>query len=229
MDAGDLDGERLYGMDGRDRKALKLALASAVLTWNRLNELVDGLGRTLSDYAAHDMPLPSVAFAVIGGARAEGWLAELVAEAVTTYPGNWALASFARRFVRGDDAADPVPEFPPNQWSRRDVGQRWGGQPGPALAAIPDRRVIPRRLRATSTVYFDLTDVEAELVATRDASGPLAAFATTYADESYLNVLRERFGYVFPDTAVPDVLSLSDHLMSPERAATEPRSTGDFL
>ncbi|MBL7493623.1 hypothetical protein I6A60_37595 [Frankia sp. AgB1.9] len=80
---------------------------------------------------------------------------------------------------------------------------------------------VPRRVQRASTVYFDLADVERELTQAWDSGRSPIGFATRYADPSYLNVLRERIRYVYPNTEIKLELSLSEHLTTPEHGASE--------
>jgi hypothetical protein len=107
-----LDDARVQGMDGPQRRVVREALGAAFLSWGRLAELLDRINRRIADYGSERTPLPEVVYAVVEGAIAEGWLAQLLDEAARANPGNRLLADVVTgyRVTAGPVAPNRVTE-----------------------------------------------------------------------------------------------------------------------
>ncbi|WP_051466193.1 effector-associated domain EAD1-containing protein [Pseudofrankia saprophytica] len=85
-------------MTGAQRQTVLRALEAAFPSRDRLEALLDGLDKSLGRYAAESVPLETAVFKVVAGARAEGWLPRLLAEAAVVNPGNPQLAEVMRQY-----------------------------------------------------------------------------------------------------------------------------------
>ncbi|WP_133150647.1 effector-associated domain EAD1-containing protein [Frankia canadensis] len=117
-----LDDAMVLGMNGAQRRAVREALVVAYPSRGRLEALLDGLDRSLAHYAADQLPLPDAVFAVMAGAKAEGWLPLLLAEAVAVTPDNRQLADVVGDFQVGDfqvgaATTGRAPTTPPSDWA----------------------------------------------------------------------------------------------------------------
>jgi hypothetical protein len=103
-----LDGAKIAAMSGAQRREVREALAAAFPSRGRLEDLLDGLDRSLVSYAAESLSLPDTVFRVVDGAKAEGWLPELLAAAVTMNPGNRRLADVLGRYRQAGAGGAPA-------------------------------------------------------------------------------------------------------------------------
>ncbi|WP_250287291.1 MULTISPECIES: effector-associated domain EAD1-containing protein [unclassified Frankia] len=83
-----LDEAKVAGMNGAQRRAAQDALLAAYPDRGRLERLLDRLDRPLAHYATESVTLPDAVFKIFEGAKAEGWLPRLLAEATAVNPGN---------------------------------------------------------------------------------------------------------------------------------------------
>lgn len=153
----EVDEAKVAGMSGAQRRAVRDALVAAYPSRGRLEELLDILDRPLARYAAEYMSLPDAVFKVVEGARAEGWLPQLLAEAAAVNPGNRQLAGVVSQFRRatlgagsgGRPGGGSLPA------ARGDTGAATSASMLPRLAQPPsDRQVIG----VLANEIFDLTE-----------------------------------------------------------------------
>jgi hypothetical protein len=140
-----LDEAKIAGMNGTQRRAVRDGLAAAFPSRGRLADLLDGLDKILTHYAAESLSLPDAVFNVVDGAKTEGWLAQLLAEAAAVNPGNRQLAEVVdhyRRTTAGTDAGNRVGGTPFTAPGAGENGYRSAATPSMSVAPPSDRQVI---------------------------------------------------------------------------------------
>ncbi|CUU57397.1 hypothetical protein Ga0074812_11257 [Parafrankia irregularis] len=159
------------------------------------------LDKRVGDYAGDSVP--DILMAVLVEAKAKGWLSRLVAEASQEAPDDrHPLRIFARQFERHPQA----PESP-----RMGGGADSGG-----------RAFVPAIDRHFNSTFFDLASVDDVVLTAVDTGAPVLAFASTYAEDMYLDKLQVRIeGLVSNEVARKTPINLREDIRPPELWADE--------
>lgn len=163
----------------------------------RMNKRVD-------DYAGDAKGIPEILMAVLKAAVAESWLPELVVASQQGRDDRHPLRVFARQFEC----------LPPGSVPALPLG---GGGAG-----FGGRVFVPAIDRHFNSTFFDLAPVDDVVLSAVGSRAPVLAFASTYAEDMYLDKLQARIeGLVSDDVARKTPINLREDIRPPERWADE--------
>lgn len=137
--AASVDESMVAAMSDTQRHTARDTLLTAYPNRERLAALLDELNRPLTRYATEHLPFAEAVLKVVESAQAEGWLAQLLAEAANVYPSNRQLAEVAASRV---ESISPAP----------------GPNPGVVGAGAPIDLLAESEVRALAAVYHDRVD-----------------------------------------------------------------------
>ncbi|WP_035951886.1 effector-associated domain EAD1-containing protein [Parafrankia sp. EUN1f] len=200
----DLDVDRLEGLTGPQLRSFFNALKEAFPERAALDQfLLFNLDKRVGDYAGDGKGISEILMAVLTAAKAEGWLPQLVAAASEEAPyDRHPLRIFALKFKREGQAPNPP---------RMGGGADSGG-----------RAFVPAIDRYFNSTFFDLASVDDIVLTAAGTGAPVLAFASTYAEDMYLDKLQVRIeGLVSDDVARKTPINLREDIRPPELWADE--------